>query len=194
MIIVQIGTNDGNDHVRQLCKSINADRILLVEPFNIHNSAIIKNYEGIKNYTIFNCAIVPKDDIKKVDMYYCIEDGPTGHPNKKFEVTSMIPQHLIKHGYKTQSLKKFEVHAISINNFLKQNNCSVIDYLFLDIEGIDKEVLESIDFNSFDIKRIQIERLHLDEKWLISFMQHRGYVSRKSLDHYNYDILFEKQH
>jgi hypothetical protein len=45
--IVQIGTNNGNDHVLQLCKNTKPKFVLLVEPFPIHVKSIETNYKGI---------------------------------------------------------------------------------------------------------------------------------------------------
>ena len=40
-------------------------------------------------------------------------------------------------------------------------NYNIIDFLTIDLEGIDYDALMSIDMNKFDIKNISIEFIHL---------------------------------
>lgn len=191
MILVQVGTNTGNDHVLQLCKQQQFDQIFLVEPFAIHNESIHKYYAGISNYTVDNIAIVPKS-VANVDFYYTDNDGPAGHPCKSYEVASIKPDHLVKHNYSYMSLRKISVPALTMNEYLTKYNLRQIDYLFLDIEGIDFEVLETIDFSTFDIRNLQIEHLHLDKNKLLQFMKSKGYTATKGMDLCGYDTMFVK--
>jgi FkbM family methyltransferase len=191
MIIVQVGTNTGNDHVLQICKQQSFDSIFLIEPFAIHNESIHKHYRGVPNYKIDNIAIVPKS-MATVELYYTENDGPLSHVNKSYEVTSIKPEHLLKHNYTYTSLRKFTVPAFTMNEYLTKYNLYKIDYLFLDIEGIDFEVLETIDFNKFDIRNLQIEHLHLDKHRLFEFMSSKGYSPTKGMDLCGYDTMFVK--
>jgi len=191
MIVIQVGTNTGNDHVLQLCKQMKFDRILLVEPFVIHNTSIQRHYNGIPNVNIDNIAIVP-NNVKNIDLYFTHEDGPAGHPNKSYEVASIKPEHLVKHDYKYESLSKVTVPAMTMNEYFANYGLTKIHYLFLDIEGIDFEVLETIDFDTFDIRHLQIEHLHLDKTRLYEFMKSKGYVATKGIDTYGYDTMFIK--
>lgn len=191
MIIVQIGTNTGNDHVLQLCKQLSFDQIFLVEPFSVHNQSIHKHYSSFSNYKLDNIAIVPKST-ENIDFYYTDNDGPAGHPDKSYEVASIRPEHLVKHNYSYTSLHKISVPALTMNEYFAKYNLQKIDYLFLDIEGIDFEVLETIDFDRFDIQNLQIEHLHLDKNKLLQFMTSKGYSSRKGMDLCGYDTMFVK--
>jgi len=191
MIVVQIGTNTGNDHVLRMCKEQECEMIRLVEPFDIHNQTIRANYSGIANYTIDNVAIVPTST-PWVDLYYTDNDGPANHPKKSFEVASILPDHLLKHNYSYLSLRKVRVPSLTMNEYLAKYNLRRIDYLFLDIEGIDFEVLKTIEFDRFDIRNLQIEHLHLDFNQLVQFMASKGYSARKGLDLYGNDTLFVK--
>lgn len=191
MIIVQVGTNTGNDHVLQMCKTHEFSKILLVEPFDIHNESIHKHYSEIANYKIDNIAIVPKS-VPNVQLYYADNDGPAGHPNKCYEVTSIKPEHLVKHNYSYASLRSITVPAMTMNQYLESYGLKKIEYLFLDIEGIDFEVLETIDFDRFDIRNLQIEHLHLDKHRLFEFMKSKGFSQTKGLDLCGYDTMFIK--
>lgn len=192
MIVVQVGTNTGSDHVLRFCKNQSCDQIFLIEPFAIHNVSIDSHYKGIPNYKVDNVAIVP-NSVDSVQLYYTENDGPSGHPNKSYEVASIKPEHLIKHDYTYDSLLSVTVPAFTMNEYLTNNKIHRVDYLFLDIEGIDFEVLQTIDFDKFDIKNLQIEHLHLDKNLLFQFMKSKGYSPRKGIDFYGYDTMFVKQ-
>lgn len=126
-------------------------------------------------------------------LYYHLLDGPIGKPSGKFEVASTIPDHLVKHAYAKGELRKIIVPALSINDLLKKYNLTHIDYLFIDAEGIDFDILKSLDIKSVNVEHIQIEHLHLDKEELYYFMNSSGYRPlASSLDPYGYDTLFKK--
>jgi FkbM family methyltransferase len=195
MIVVQIGTNNGNDHVRDFCCIHKPSKVILVEPFSIHYDDIQKNYSGIENVVTEMIAITPNSE-KLATLFYSIADGPSRGPGFSYQVTSMIAEHLLipGHGhYSISDLRPITVEAMTINELFIKHNLHKIDYLFLDIEGIDFEILEMIDFSKFDIKNIQIEILHLDKVKLDTFMNKHGYISTNTtLDKEGYDMLYRK--
>lgn len=194
MKIVQIGTNNGADSVNAFCLQNNPEFVLLVEPFKFHNDNIRKNYDKIiSSVHIENIAIHPINNLDSISLFYADRDGPEGNPNHSFEVTSMIPDHLIKHGYSKNELREFTVPALTLHSLFDKYSLKTIDYLFLDIEGIDFEVLQSIDFEKYDIKYLQIEHLHLDKQKLLDFMVQKRYRPlTDAIDTYGYDTLFKK--
>lgn len=192
MIVVQIGTNNGNDHVRDFCLKHKPSKIILVEPFSIHKSEIIKNYDGIDNVIIETLAITADDDKQKT-LFYSTMDGPIRGPMCSYHVTSIKPEHLLKHNYSRDTLRSFTVDSITMNELFIKHNLDTIDYVFLDIEGIDFEVLQTIDFKRFNIKNLQIEVLHLNKSLLYNFMSRSGYIStHTTLDKHGFDELFTK--
>lgn len=191
MIVVQIGTNNGNDHVRDFCRRTRPAKVILVEPFSVHKESILRNYAGIDNVVIEMVAITHDDETRKT-MYYATNDDPqhTGRESS-YEITSMVRDHLVKHNVASDLLKTFEVDAIQLNKLFERHGLTSIDYLFLDIEGIDFEVLKTIDFKSCVIRNIQIEVLHLNRQELVSFMDANGYAPTwRTFDKYGYDELF----
>jgi hypothetical protein len=100
---------------------------------------------------------------------------------------------LVKHGYAAETLKTIQVPAMTLNDLLAKYRCEQLDFLFLDVEGIDFEVLRSIDFELFDITHLQVEHLHLDREELISFMASKGFSPlERGIDYYGYDTMFKK--
>ena len=117
MNIVQLGTNNGNDDVKEFCLLKNPEKIILIEPFKIHIDEIKKNYKDIihKVY-IENIAIVSKKNMDKISLYYTDLDGPLTGPECSYQVTSVFPEHLIKHGYNINDLKSFDVECLTLND------------------------------------------------------------------------------
>ena len=64
MKIVQIGTNNGKDHVNIFAKHFNEqiDIILLVEPLEELNNEIYRNYQTFKNVHLENVVISNKNE------------------------------------------------------------------------------------------------------------------------------------
>ena len=119
-------------------------------------------------------------------------DGPSRDAICSYQVSSIIPSHVLKHYDKTV-VSEIEVNAIKINELFLQYNLEEIEYVFLDAEGIDFEILKDIDFKSFNIKHIQIEHLHINKEELNKFMILNGYINTNTtLDYHGYDVMFKK--
>ena len=81
-----------------------------------------------------------------------------------------------------------------MKNYVKYGN---IDYLSIDIEGLDYDVLMAIDLSKYNITNISIEFLHLSKKQkrcMINHLLKYGYsYFGYGYDHNNYDFLFVKK-
>lgn len=194
--IVQFGTNTGDDHVKNLCEHLtleNINKIVLVEPFDFHNKSILENYENFKNrIQIHNIAIVDKLDNDSVIMYY-------SENNVDYGVTSTDKQHIIKHYWLKETentLHSFDVKCKNVNIFLSENNLFEIDYLFIDIEGLDLSIIRELDFDKFNIKRIVVEICHVKKPFkLTSILLHNGYHVDNTFtfkDPNGLDMVFKK--
>ena len=129
MKIVQIGTNDGNDDVRNFCLKESPEFVLLVEPFSIHNVRIHNNYTDVKSSIyIENIAIHPTQNLQSITLFYSERDGPLAHPSQKYEVTSIDPDHLLKHGYQKRELRSFKVPALTLNTLFENYALRSLDY------------------------------------------------------------------
>ena len=172
-------------------KSEPKDEIFLVEanPKNISN--LEASYKNFSNVKIFNIGISVKNE-EKLEFFYTEDDAP------HYQVCTTKIDHLKKH-YPNSIISKFHISAFSINDFFKKKiKKNEIDFLSIDLEGIDYDVLMSIDLNQFNIKNISIEYIHLtsDEKnQLINHLNNYGYsYCGNGYDHNNFDFLFCKKH
>ncbi len=146
-------------------------------------------YRNYKNINIHNIAISTKN-LDKLTFFYTKDDGP------HFQVCSSDFDH-VKQYYPNSKIENFSVKSLTINKFFEDNLIHDIDYLSIDIEGLDYEVLMSIHFSKFNIKNISIEYLHLtkyQKKNLINFLTKSGYsYCGFGYDHNNFDYLFCKK-
>jgi len=171
-------------------KKYNENSKVFVVEANPRNIEKLKlSYKNHKNVNILNFAI-SLNNISELTLYYADEDYP------HYQVCSSDINHVKMH-YPNAVIKKFSIKSITINNFFNKYSINEIDYLSIDIEGLDYDVLMSIDFSKFNIKNISIEYLHLTKSQkinLISFLAKKGYsYNGYGFDHNNFDYLFIKK-
>ena len=69
-----------------------------------------------------------------------------------------------------------------LNNLLKANNIFHIDYLSIDTEGGEFDILLSIDFDSFSIDVIDVENNFIHETKIKDFLEFKGYSLVKRIE------------
>lgn len=150
---IQIGTNNGNDAFNKRCNDLTEkSKIVLIEPHKTLRSEIEKNYDLLSkkhDITIINKAIVTKEDIKNIDLYCThINDGLSSVINRRtYDRLSVI----------------VNVETITFNTLLKDLGISHIDELHIDAEGLDYEILLSINLENINIELITCEIWSHDE-------------------------------
>lgn len=192
MKFIQVGSNCGYDDFYNYLKNNNTkvERGILVECFTPHIESLKKCYSEFDNIEIENVAIKPPF-IEENDLtfYYNNKDGP------KYQCASLSIEHVIKHGqyFPDSKILSCEVPCITLENLFEKNNIKSLDWLLLDIEGIDAEVLLTFDFMKYNIKRIEFEFKHLGyyTNAVVMMMKGMGYVQVDSLQPI-YDWAFEK--
>jgi FkbM family methyltransferase len=167
-------------------------KIYIIEANSIHIDNLKKFYSKYKNIKIFNLAISSdKTFLKKMVFFYCLNDAPNYQifSNSKSFVKKYFPNGVIK---------KKTVECLRISEFLEKNNIKNIDYLSIDIEGMDYDVLINLNLNKFQIKNISFEHLHLSffEKIKIVYklIKHDYYFSGMGFDLRKSDWMFRKRY
>ena len=81
-----------------------------------------------------------------------------------------------------KSKKKYDVQTISLTDLLKKNNAPKrIDYLSIDTEGSEFEILNAFDFEEFSIDIITVEHNDTDQRELIfELLTYKGYTRKFS--------------
>lgn len=170
-------------------KIANDDKAFVVEA-NPKNIDKLKScYENYKNVNIINAAIT-HDDTNECEFFYTDDDAPHYH------VCSMEIKHVKKH-YPNSVIKSFKINAINVNEFIDKKVGNKIDYLSIDLEGIDYSILMKINLSKIKIENISIEYLHLSKNEIKNMIKHLnkyGYsYCGYGYDHKNFDYLFKNK-
>ena len=160
-----IGAHNGfwlNDEVLKVTKNV-----LLVEPVDYNYLQLQKRFSSFKNI-FFDKSFLSAKDGDKINFYYVKEDSISklgkhwasglgsfskdlilSHRSKRFKITE-------------QDIDTNIMLTIDFNSLCKKYKISRIDKLILDIEGSEKQVLQSINYEEIKIQEIQFEYKHLD--------------------------------
>jgi len=185
MKIIQIGTCVANDDLTQILKENEPELLVLVEPMSIHNEKIKSCYSGIKNMYLENIAITTKDE-KKMKFYYHKNDGPM------YEVATTDVNHILKHGYTIDGVVTLEVDCLNINKLFDKYELEKIDILFIDAEGLDDEIIKSIDFSKYKISKIYFENLHIRDFGVYNYLTELNYKITTHTGYNGWTSLAEK--
>jgi FkbM family methyltransferase len=187
--IVQLGASKGTDHVTSLASKHPNVKLLLVEanPLNIETLKLC--YKDFENCIIENAAIVIDDNIETVPFHYSVNDGHNG-----YEVSSVIKKHVADY-YDESSIRSIDMKCYSLEKILNKHNITDIDYLFIDVEMLDADIILSFPLEKYNIKNIQIEYLHIGDK--VEAVERKmsafNYIKVDGIDAQGYDKLFIKQ-
>ena len=81
-----------------------------------------------------------------------------------------------------------EIDCVSINDVLDQLSDARVDYLSIDTEGSEFQILKTIHFEKFNIEVIGLEVLYPNSE-ISRFMKDHGYELVKKL---GYDLIYRK--
>jgi FkbM family methyltransferase len=186
---VQIGANRGNDDLTLLLEGFKGqdNKLILVEPMKLHNQALNDIYGWVKELHIENIVI---DNIEKdeVEFFYHPNDAP------HYEIASLSKEHIyVRHtGLPEEGIQSFMIKAMSINSLFRKYELTDIDILFIDAEGLDDAIISSIEFASFNIKKIYFENLHIKNPEIYAYLESKGYKTTRQVGYNGWSSLAEK--
>lgn len=157
---VEAGANDGKKQSNTLYfEKYHNWRGLLVEPIpHLAKKCKINRPSAI----IENCALVSFNYPKKhIKMRYCdLMSAVKGAMKSEKEEINHI-----NNGSRIQNLKTYEIKvpASTLNSILAKHLVANIDFLSLDVEGFEAEVLKGIDFERYKPKYMLIESRYKEE-------------------------------
>jgi FkbM family methyltransferase len=197
-VLLQIGTNDGNDDFIKIVRDNNPSMVILVEPNHLLNDKIKENYNDIKNYVIENYAIT-SDNLGTIELVIPKNDPTTGKSVNGFSYGdkgfTLIPMDDWGNDF-----EKINAESITFNDLCIKHNITHINYLHIDTEGYDAEIIKSINFDNVEIDIIKYEywpfsencfKRHGDKSnlygnnamnFLNEFLKEKGYVLEEEID------------
>lgn len=148
-VYIETGALDGICGSRSLSLSNDPDYFgILVEPSPVSYTQCELNRKN-KNTNTYNCALVPFSyNHDTVEMFVS-----TVHPGMN-TCSLADTTNLITHGYTNE---KIQVSARTLQSILDENDITVIDDMFLDVEGSEKNVIDGICYKKTIIKNLEIE-------------------------------------
>lgn len=159
MNVVQIGCNDCKDHVFSFVNE-NANEIknlVLVDALPKCIEEAKKQYLFLgERATAINAAIGVKNGL--IDFFYPTQDEQSEHASLNF-------RHLVEHNH--ELITKKTMICLDIDEFVEGLPFREIDYFFLDVEGMDVEVLLKMDIEKYSPKFIRFEYCHSDGPFFV---------------------------
>lgn len=152
MNIIQIGCYKGKDHVQHFITE-HYDQIqkaVLIDGNKNYVEECQNAYKDLPRVQILHYAIVLDDSNSAT--FYISKDAPEECTVSKAYIDSFPSGNYIP----------VEVPAINLNNLFKLYKLTCIDRLYIDAEGMDIDIVNSIDFNTFDITYLHFEHLHAE--------------------------------
>lgn len=178
MKLLQIGSHKGYDDFTEIVKKINPydiELLLLIEPNKELNPDLMSCY-SIYNPIIENIVITTDNDKRKTKFYSCDKNFyPDKDGNNYSELSSLIREHLLKHNINDSYIVESEIECSTINKIFEKYEIKNLDILFVDVEGFDYNLIKSIDFEKYNIKKIYYENLHIDNDMMINFLESKNY-------------------
>ena len=99
-----------------------------------------------------------------------------------------------RHAKARESHRPVTVPSISLNDLLVANNAPLeIDYISIDTEGSEYEILQGFDFDRWNVQLFSIEHNHTEnEKRIVDLMEGKGY-QRRFPEFSRFDAWFRKR-
>lgn len=179
--IIQIGAHVGdteNDPVHHFIRENSVPVLrgrpkcsaVLVEPVRYLFEQLAANYEGCEGVILDNAAIADRNEVR--DFYRLDENADlraSGMPQWLNQVGSLLPQRMgtlwdeCEHN---QAYKRFisehtvvdRVQCITFDDLLQRHQIDRIDFLQIDAEGYDYEIIRTIDFHRVKPTVVNYER------------------------------------
>jgi FkbM family methyltransferase len=180
--VIQIGAHHGYDDLSaHLFKNYKELKFgLFVEANPIHIEKLQNCYSKYKNIKIENIAIKPKNNNEDfLEIFYHNRDQGK-------QVASYDIEHVKRHEIKywgPGKIDSFKAKALWIEDLLDNYTLRDIDWLYIDIEGLESDILLNLDFNKYKIKRLEFEQIHLGDNAskILNRLTSFGYTKVNSL-------------
>ena len=163
--LVVLGAHIGI-HIKGDVEKLSPEKVLLVEPVPHNVASIKKNLIHLGNVIIEQVAI---SNINEIKNFYFVKEKSIHKLKKHWSsgIGSFNKQHIFDHKSKRFKIEEEDIEEVSINairfkDLVGKYQIKQIDKLLIDVEGSEYEILDDINFNSLDIKKILFEYKHFD--------------------------------
>ena len=163
--LVVIGAHSGA-WLATLFEKYLSQNILLVEPVPYNVALLKENTSKYSNISIETSAVSEKYEIKK---FYYVKPDAVEKLGKHWAsgIGSFDKQHILNHKNKRflvseTDIEQMDIQYFTFSNLIEKYSISSIDLLQIDVEGAEFRILNSINFEKIEIKKIIFEFKHFD--------------------------------
>ena len=163
--LVVIGAHSGV-WLKSLFEEYQNQNILLVEPVPYNIALLKENTAKYKNISIETSAVSERNEIKK---FYYVKPEAVERLGKHWAsgIGSFDKEHILNHKYKRfmvndSHIEQIDIQYLTFSSLIEKYSISSIDLLQIDVEGAECGILNSIDFEKNEIKKIIFEFKHFD--------------------------------
>ena len=149
---------------------------ILVEPTKTEYLNCVKNRKNDRTY-IYNCALVPFSYQKETITMQCSNLHTAMNTSVLSDTSNMIT-----HGYTGDT---YTVQARTLQSILDENNITDIEYMFLDVEGAEREVIDGLDHTKTIIQYLELEPHH----WRIMTLEKEVLMHINNLKKFNMHLV-----
>jgi len=174
---IQVGANDGVNFdnmypffISHKCKG------LVIEPIPLFFERLCLNYKGYPQIIPLNVAI--HKDALNCSIYSVQLNQLQQYPISASGIASFNREHLKKHGIDESAIAETIVPCRSLMSLIDEYKMTDLDFLQIDTEGFDDEIIKMIDFSLVRPKIIKFETAHLgisQKKEVFDLLKHEGY-------------------
>jgi FkbM family methyltransferase len=193
--VVQIGANDGinNDPIHKFIKRDNWQGVLLEPQKYVFENFLRPLYRKTKGITVINAALDIKDGTKSI---YRIAFSNSRWATGLTSFNRSVIEEQIESGYIERQAKKEgtplpenkddfiaveSVECICTDSLVKKYNLSKIDWLQIDTEGFDFEIIKMFDIDRTRPEVIVYENIHFPDslrKECNDYLKSHGYLCK----------------
>lgn len=157
---IQIGACDGigGDPISHFVRR-GVMRSILVEPVESNFLKLEQNYKEVPGVALVRAAIAHEDGYAA--MYRAKESGRWRGNGWVGQVASFDRGHLLRHGVRPEEIELVTVPAITFATLLRRFDVEAIQFLQIDTEGFDAEVVKMALALPRTPDVINFERMHL---------------------------------
>jgi len=192
VIVIQIGANDGvgNDFLYKFKSKI--DQGILLEPRTDTYKLLVKNYAGDRTFHPYHAALDQADGYRNLyKISFSNSRWATGLSSFKKQViinhfdNGYVQKKAAEEGVKLPEDKSNwitveKVKTTSFQSLIKEFKLAKIDWLLIDTEGFDHEVIKMFPFEEMRPDIVLFEHMHLSEpdyKKTLNLLQDNNYIS-----------------
>jgi len=184
---IELGASDGIQFSNTLHLELYQGwRGVLIEPSPVEFEKLKLNRSGFNSFE--NCVCV-ENGFKKDELELIYSGFMTVDTNKKLGISSPEEHAELGATFIDTGIHRFKAKAMTLTDVLIKNRSPhVIDFLSIDVEGSELNVLKGLDLDKFPIKFILIETRELE-----TIKLHLNNFNYKLVAHFSsQDFLFEK--